>query len=668
MNLAQTPKPFFPPMLSRSVSEPTFSGVIIDRKDIVFVSFIKNGSGGCVYKGRVGETEVAVKETSFQSWSEEELEKAQKNLKKEVQILSDVHHENICLFLGARIDIESNNIILVSELCTMDLEEYMYKIKDVFDRVELSRDICKGMAWLHDVCGIVHHDLKPANLLVKHGRLKITDFGFSQILPTNKFTREGAKKEKGEIGGTPRYMAPERFGEGPVEGIPGDIYSFGIILWEMITLKSPFTDYTNMQSFIKGVISGDRPDLSLVRETKLQDLLKRCWSSNPKNRPSFRTILQRIDTALVSQAISDPAAQHMWMNMFSNSSPTHMTSGSSLLVQIPWLQFAAGLQGILNPILNARGCPSIDIVRSGIPDPNQWITELSPLCTLSQLQQATDSALQEFALKKGTCEYRAQEELHRREIISRVYALKKTLCDDKDIVHIKRFGKLVNTLGWGLSPNGSGLGVLDDLFHLCQQKWFHPWVSKEGAYTILKQAPNNTIVCRFSSSGNHVAVSMVIPNQDLKKPKSVIHLLLNHHHIKGWSRPQTREWKPTIQDLLAKDLPPEQVSNAYFDMKEVWDSNVGVDEEYQYHKSSSSSEDSETYSIKYQTQRYLNRVPDFEIRNYYYLLQNEKKEILSKLLTDSNLSPKEEDELLTELGRKVVRLAMIGATDTASFK
>ena len=105
-----------------------------------------------------------------------------------------------------------------------------------FDAAQCVQTLSRAMHYAHRR-GVVHRDLKPANiLLTASGTLKITDFGLArQLKDSRRLTRIG------DILGTPSYMAPEQ-ANGDPEALPtADIYSLGVILYELLTGKPPFT-------------------------------------------------------------------------------------------------------------------------------------------------------------------------------------------------------------------------------------------------------------------------------------------------------------------------------------------------------------------------------------------------------------------------------------------
>ncbi|MFO7732173.1 MAG: protein kinase [Candidatus Aminicenantes bacterium] len=116
-----------------------------------------------------------------------------------------------------------------------DLKSFIRRSRrlDVGTTVTIARQVCQGLSEAHEA-GIVHRDLKPSNIMIdKEGNAKILDFGIARALDTQGLTAEGI------VIGTPEYMSPEQV-EGKASDRRSDIYSFGVILFEMVTGRTPF--------------------------------------------------------------------------------------------------------------------------------------------------------------------------------------------------------------------------------------------------------------------------------------------------------------------------------------------------------------------------------------------------------------------------------------------
>lgn len=138
---------------------------------------------------------------------------------------------------------------------------------------------------------VIFRDLKPQNIgFDVKGTVKIFDFGVARDLVY-------VKEVKDRLGftGTPRYMANE-VGTGNEYGLSADVYSFGILLHEICTLKEPFSNLRNIDAFRKKVAhGGERPKLSSIRHSGLRSLMERCWDPLPEGRPSFTEVRQELE-------------------------------------------------------------------------------------------------------------------------------------------------------------------------------------------------------------------------------------------------------------------------------------------------------------------------------------------------------------------------------------
>uniref|UniRef100_A0A8C4XFC9 mitogen-activated protein kinase kinase kinase n=1 Tax=Erpetoichthys calabaricus TaxID=27687 RepID=A0A8C4XFC9_ERPCA len=154
--------------------------------------------------------------------------------------------------------------------------------------VDWATGIASGMNYLH-LHKIIHRDLKSPNVLVTHNdTVKISDFGTSKELSD--------KSTKMSFAGTVAWMAPEVIRNEPVSE-KVDIWSFGVVLWELLTGEIPYKD-VDSSAIIWGVGSNS---LHLPVPSTCPDgfkiLMKQTWQGKPRNRPSFRQILLHLDIA-----------------------------------------------------------------------------------------------------------------------------------------------------------------------------------------------------------------------------------------------------------------------------------------------------------------------------------------------------------------------------------
>jgi len=279
------------------------------------------GSGGCavIYQGTLldqniieksGEEQVAVKDMIDNPKCSKEENQIQ--FQQEVSILwrcSSV--PNVLRLIGY----SNNPRCLITKLYETDLYKLIHtQTMEMTPMMNLSlaSDIANGMRAIHGF-GIVHRDLKSPNIFLETLRINgraflravIGDFGLARI--SNEFVVD-IQKTINVQGMSPRYTAPEVFvrlrsniTSEIWEDKQADIYSYAIILWEILTRKKPWNNCHDVNELEKKVVSGIReiiPD-SFMRGNQtmvfLQQLTVRCWAQKPTERPSFNEIAEKLE-------------------------------------------------------------------------------------------------------------------------------------------------------------------------------------------------------------------------------------------------------------------------------------------------------------------------------------------------------------------------------------
>ncbi|XP_068936444.1 ankyrin repeat and protein kinase domain-containing protein 1 [Petaurus breviceps papuanus] len=166
-----------------------------------------------------------------------------------------------------------------------------------------------AMNFLHSIKPpLLHLDLKPGNILLDSNmHAKISDFGLS------KWMEQSTRMqyiERSALRGTLSYIPPEMFLESTkAPGPKYDVYSFGIVIWEILTQKKPYPGF-NMMTIIIRVAAGTRPSLQFISDEwpgegqQMVDLMKRCWDQDPKKRPCFTDIT--IETDMLLSLLQNP--------------------------------------------------------------------------------------------------------------------------------------------------------------------------------------------------------------------------------------------------------------------------------------------------------------------------------------------------------------------------
>ena len=263
----------------------------IDQADIRVFEKLGIGSFGVVYKARWRDTDVAYKTVIDDDMNVSTME----SFADEIKMMRALRHPNIVLFLGAVI--QPKNMGIISELMKRgNLEQILHGQgrssaalrENGLLRRQMAADCARGMLYLHSL-GIVHHDLKPANLLVDtNWTLKVSDFGMSAL---KQHTYSSDCKAPG---GTPEWMAPESLRGDDVNEL-SDVYSFGVILWELITLNFPWKELPSPVQIVAQVaFLHRRLKVPSWVEPPMSDLLHDCWERESLDRPSFSQIVERL--------------------------------------------------------------------------------------------------------------------------------------------------------------------------------------------------------------------------------------------------------------------------------------------------------------------------------------------------------------------------------------
>ncbi|CAK7343378.1 unnamed protein product [Dovyalis caffra] len=260
----------------------------IPWSDLVLKERIGAGSFGTVHRADWHGSDVAVKILMEQEFHAERF----KEFLREVAIMKRLRHPNIVLFMGAVT--QPPNLSIVTEyLSRGSLYRLLHKsgAKEALDerrRLSMAYDVAKGMNYLHKRNPpIVHRDLKSPNLLVdKKYTVKVCDFGLSRLKANTFLSSKSAA-------GTPEWMAPEVLRDEP-SNEKSDIYSFGIILWELATLRQPWSNLNPAQVVAAVGFKGKRLEIPRDLNPQVAALIEACWANEPWKRPSFASIMESL--------------------------------------------------------------------------------------------------------------------------------------------------------------------------------------------------------------------------------------------------------------------------------------------------------------------------------------------------------------------------------------
>ena len=172
--------------------------------------------------------------------------------------------------------------------------------------VSILRDVARALAYAHAE-GVVHRDIKPDNILLSGGAAVVTDFGIAKAIDASRTLESGGTTGITRAGvslGTPAYMAPEQALGDPATDHRADIYSWGVVAWELLGGAHPFAQKMTAQALIAAHVAEAPPSLALKRgevPEPLARLVMRCLDKNPANRPSsaaeLLTALESVNTS-----------------------------------------------------------------------------------------------------------------------------------------------------------------------------------------------------------------------------------------------------------------------------------------------------------------------------------------------------------------------------------
>ena len=247
------------------------------------------GAYSRVYEGRdsLSGQPVAIKQIDKRLFREDPYVLQQIQL--ETQILKRFRHANILQFYDF---IESaNNCYLVTEICRDgDLQSYLRAHRPTErEALLIMRQLVDGFRELVKQ-NVVHRDLKPANVLRDGGVFKIADFGFSRMVD---FQAQLAVLMKSCVG-TPYYMSPQILFGQPYT-IKSDIWSLGVIFYEILTGQLPYVASTQQELQLK--IRTTQVNLARIQSPFLADVVRRCLVQDEEQRISWSELFRLFDAA-----------------------------------------------------------------------------------------------------------------------------------------------------------------------------------------------------------------------------------------------------------------------------------------------------------------------------------------------------------------------------------
>ena len=264
----------------------------IDAKDLELGVKLGEGAFGAVFKGAWDGVEVAAKVLKYDTLPTRSVISG---LRHEVAILSKLHHPNVVSLIGACLQPPFLCIVteyigggsLYSLLHTENQRIYLTWL------VRIALDVARGMSYLHgSQPKIIHRDLSSHNILIAYPisganfTAKIADFGLAFVKESNESICTG-------VTGKVRWVAPEVLLNKEYDE-KADVYSYGVVLWEILSGEKPFRLVQPTSSIRDVVAKGGRPPIPKDSPIFLTRLIRECWRQEPARRPSFEDVVKRL--------------------------------------------------------------------------------------------------------------------------------------------------------------------------------------------------------------------------------------------------------------------------------------------------------------------------------------------------------------------------------------
>jgi len=276
------------------------------------IKLIGEGGMGKVYSARWVETLVAVKLLKTST--------PDKSALYEVNVLSKLRHPCICTIFGTAV-IDGHHALVLEYLVGGSLYELL-RCKRSAGSMLLSIELCRmasqisaGLAYLHRN-GVMHRDVKSANVLldISLKQAKLADFGIAKTFDQPKHDHEdisSGRSQHTSCVGTYRYSAPEVHVSATYDE-RCDVYSFSLLLWEMIYNEVAFSGLDGASAAIYAA-SGVRPVISstnplVARLPGLKDIVTKCWSHEPSERILMPHCAEQLLDMLVKQTPSSTSS------------------------------------------------------------------------------------------------------------------------------------------------------------------------------------------------------------------------------------------------------------------------------------------------------------------------------------------------------------------------
>jgi serine/threonine protein kinase len=218
---------------------------------------------------------------------------------REARTMARLRHPHAAMIFDAGTLPDGRHFIIMEfvEGTTLSQELVRQQKFSAEQAVKIAVQICEVLEEAHQL-GIIHRDLKPSNIMLNDRGVRVLDFGVAKVLVSADTTATHATTGSGQIVGTPRYMSPEQC-LGQRVGARSDLYSLGVVLYEMLAGRPPFVDALPSAVLVKQATAPApplpqmRPDLPKQLVLAVHALLAKRPEDRPRNAAAARVLLER---------------------------------------------------------------------------------------------------------------------------------------------------------------------------------------------------------------------------------------------------------------------------------------------------------------------------------------------------------------------------------------
>ncbi len=319
--------------------------------------------------------------------------------RNELKIARDISHKNVCRMYDLNKE-EGSYFITMEYISGEDLKSFIRRSRQlaIGTAITIAKQVCEGLSEAHK-SGVVHRDLKPSNIMIdKEGNARIMDFGIARSLKAKGLTGAGV------MIGTPEYMSPEQV-EAKETDQRTDIYSLGVILYEMVTGRRPFEGDTPLSIAVKHKTEPppDPRDFNAQVPEDLSRMIHRCMEKDKENRyqgaGEVLSELMRIEEgiptterevpqseAITSKEITERIGWSRWKKLipYLGSALLLILIIAAMIIFLPVHQESIDTIAVL-PLENLSGDPGQEYLADGMTD--ALIAELGKIRTLNVISR-----------------------------------------------------------------------------------------------------------------------------------------------------------------------------------------------------------------------------------------------------------------------------------------